>query len=186
MLPEIKDITRRRKILGLTQNKLAKQANVSQSLIAKIETGRVDPSYSKMMKILIALDEEEGKKQTVTRARDICNRSVTSVNRFDPVLKASQLMRGKGFSQLPVCDGDSFVGSVTESMILDEISEKKDYSSLSRMNVGKLMDSPFPMVDENTPVEPVKSLLKHCQAVLVVRENRVVGIITKADLLSLI
>ena len=186
MLPEIKDITRRRKILGLTQNKLAKQANVSQSLIAKIETGRVGPSYSKMMKILKALDEEEGKIQTVTRARDICNRNVTSVNRYDPVLKASQLMREKGFSQLPVCEGDSFVGSVTESTILSEISEKKDYSSLSRMNVGELMDSPFPMVDENTPVEPVKSLLKHCQAVLVVRENRVVGIITKADLLSLI
>ncbi len=124
MLPEIKDVTRRRKILGLTQNKLAKQANVSQSLIAKIETGRVDPSYSKMMKILTALDEEEGKKQTVTRARDICNRNVTSVSRFDPVLKASQLMRENGFSQLPVCDGDSFVGSVTESMILDEISER--------------------------------------------------------------
>ena len=71
MLPEIKDITRRRKILGLTQNKLARQANVSQSLVAKIETGRVDPSYSKMMKILIALDEEEGKKQTVALAGGI-------------------------------------------------------------------------------------------------------------------
>lgn len=186
MLPEIKDVTRHRKLLGLTQNKLARQANVSQSLVAKIETGRVDPSYSKMMKILIALDEEEGKKQTMALAGDICNRDVTFVNRFDPVLKASQLMRGKGFSQLPVCEGDSFVGSVTESMILDEISEKKDYSSLSRMNVGKLMSSPFPMVDGNTPVEPVKSLLRYYQAVLVVRENRVVGIITKADLLSLI
>ena len=186
MLMEIKDITRRRKLLGLTQNKLARQANVSQSLVAKIETGRVDPSYSKMMKILKALDKEEGRIQTVTRARDICNRNVTSVNRYDPVLKASQIMRNKGYSQLPVYDGDNVVGSITESTILKILSKKKNYSSISKMHVERFMDSPFPMVDENTPVEPVKSLLKHCQAVLVVRENRVVGIITKADLLSLI
>jgi len=54
------------------------------------------------------------------------------------------------------------------------------------MNVGKLMDSPFPMVDENTPVEPVKSLLRYYQAVLIIKRNNIVGIITKADLLSLI
>jgi len=186
MLPELKDITRRRKQLDLTQKKLALIAGVSQSLIAKIETERVDPSYSKMKKILKAIFEAEGEIKTITRAEDICNRNVTSINKFDPVLKASQIMRNKGYSQLPVYNGDNIVGSITESIILNRVSEKKDFSSLSSMHVGRLMDSPFPQVDENTPVEPIKSLLKYYQAVLVVREDKIVGIITKADLLSLI
>jgi len=67
-----------------------------------------------------------------------------------------------------------------------KLSEKRDYSTLSRMQVEKLMDPPFPQVDENTPIEPIKSLLKYYQAVLIVRKERIVGAITKADLLSLI
>ncbi|MCK4496763.1 MAG: helix-turn-helix domain-containing protein, partial [Candidatus Aenigmarchaeota archaeon] len=46
MLPEIKSIKNRRKLLGLTQKDLAKQAGVSQSFIAKMESGRINPSYN--------------------------------------------------------------------------------------------------------------------------------------------
>jgi len=186
MLPELKDIIRYRKMLGLTQKKLAKLAGVSQSLIAKIETSRVDPSYGNMKKIISALDKMEGEIKIMIRAKDIYNRSVVSINKLDTIFRASQVMRKNGYSQLPVYDGDQIVGSISESTVLSEVSEKKDYISISKMNVEDLMDPPFPQIDENTPVESIKSLLKYYQAVLIIKRNNIVGIITKADLLSLI
>lgn len=186
MLPELKDVIRSRKMLGLTQKKLAKLAGVSQSLIAKIETSRVDPSYGNMKKIINALDKMEGEIKIMIRAKDIYNKSVISINKFDSIFKASQVMRKNGYSQLPVYDGDQIVGSISESIILNEVSEKKDYTCISKMNVEYLMGSPFPQIDENTPVESIKSLLKYYQAILIIKRNNIVGIITKADLLSLI
>ena len=55
MVIEIREIKEIRKKLGLTQGQLANMANVSQSLIAKIEAGRLDPTYSNATKIFEAL-----------------------------------------------------------------------------------------------------------------------------------
>ena len=44
---ELNEISRLRKQLGLTQAELAKLSGVSQSLIAKLEAGKIEPSYSK-------------------------------------------------------------------------------------------------------------------------------------------
>ncbi|MBI2575829.1 helix-turn-helix domain-containing protein, partial [Candidatus Woesearchaeota archaeon] len=46
MIPELANIKTLRKKLGLTQSGFAGQVGVSQSLVAKIEAGRIDPSYS--------------------------------------------------------------------------------------------------------------------------------------------
>jgi len=46
----------KRKELGLTQSKLAASAGVSQSIIAKIEAGSVDPSYSVVQRLFSALE----------------------------------------------------------------------------------------------------------------------------------
>ena len=56
MPAELNEIKIIRKKYGLTQSKLANIANVSQSLIAKIESGRIDPTYSNAQKIFSALD----------------------------------------------------------------------------------------------------------------------------------
>ena len=42
-MDELIELKKLRKKLGLTQNQLAKRANVSQSLIAKIESNKIDP-----------------------------------------------------------------------------------------------------------------------------------------------
>ena len=55
-LSEIKKI---RKALGLTQKKLAFISGVSQSLVAKIESDRIDPTYSKVNQIFSALDSQK-------------------------------------------------------------------------------------------------------------------------------
>ena len=62
-LEEIKEI---RKKFGLTQGQLAQIAGVSKSLIAKIEAGRLDPTFSKAQKIFEAIDTL-GKKKELKR-----------------------------------------------------------------------------------------------------------------------
>ena len=51
MTYELEEIKKIRKSLGLTQAELAKRADVSQSIIAKIESGSIDPTLSKAKKI---------------------------------------------------------------------------------------------------------------------------------------
>ena len=56
-LPDLDKIRQMRKRLNLSQRELAGMAGVSQSLIAKIERGTIDPSYSNVRKILSAFEE---------------------------------------------------------------------------------------------------------------------------------
>lgn len=64
-LEEIKQI---RKKYNLTQSDLAKRSGVSQSLIAKIEAGRIDPTYSNAQKIFNALNDMGEKARNKCRA----------------------------------------------------------------------------------------------------------------------
>ena len=51
MLPTLEIIPDRRRKLGLTQSQLASLAGVSQSYIAKLEAGKIEPSYIKIKSI---------------------------------------------------------------------------------------------------------------------------------------
>ena len=51
MLPELSEIKAKRKHLGLSQSGLSVKTGVSQSLIAKLEAGKISPSYLSAKKI---------------------------------------------------------------------------------------------------------------------------------------
>ena len=57
-----KDIGKIRKRLGMTQNQLSEISGVSQSLIAKIEATKVDPTYRTVKKISDSIDKEKLKR----------------------------------------------------------------------------------------------------------------------------
>jgi predicted transcriptional regulator len=103
----------------------------------------------------------------------------------ETVEKASMIMRENDFSQLPVFDGERVVGSISETTVLENILRYKDINALKASPVGYLMDEPFPQVDDRTPIDAVLALLKYRYAVLVTKRGKVVGIITKADLLKI-
>ena len=184
MLPSLEEISVRRRRLGLTQKRLAELAGVSQSLIAKLEAGKIDPSYTKVKAIFDVLEELESRREI--RARDILHDEVVCVQKDDSVSKAVYLMKKYDYSQLPVVDGDRVVGSISERSILDQILSGKRPEELSSLRVEEVMESAFPQVDEDAPLSLVSHLLRHYQAVLVVRKGKLVGIITKADLLKII
>lgn len=183
MLPELDEFQKRRKLLRLSQYQLAKLAGVSQSLIAKMECKNIEPSYNKIRKIDKALDLEEQKQTTSILPKDVYTKNIAKVNTSDFIVKAIKIMQTNGFSQLPVYENNIVVGSITEHSILHTQSEEKDYKLSSNMKVEKIMEQPFPQINENTPIRPVKSLLEHYQAVIVTRKNKPIGIITRADLL---
>ena len=70
--------------LGITQSELARAAGVSQSLIAKLESGLVDPSFSTMKAISEALRSQiriEGKKASEVMSKPVISSSPRSRSR---------------------------------------------------------------------------------------------------------
>ncbi|HPT73803.1 MAG TPA: helix-turn-helix domain-containing protein, partial [Methanomassiliicoccaceae archaeon] len=112
-LPDLDEIRQMRKRLELSQRELASMAGVSQSLIAKIEKGSIDPSYKNVRKIFEAFEKVlknralEGKS---TGARltvgDLATRGVVSISPEQTLAEAVDLMVKGRFTQLPVMVGD--------------------------------------------------------------------------------
>ncbi|MEM3728787.1 MAG: CBS domain-containing protein [Candidatus Bathyarchaeia archaeon] len=184
MLPSIEEIAKRRKLLGLTQEQLAKLAGVSQSFIAKLESGKIDPSYSKVKAVFDVLERAEtGENYT---AKTVFHEGVVGVEKTDKVAKAISLMMEHGFSQLPVFDKGKCVGCVSEKTILGQVTAAKDLSKVSQKLVEEIMEEAPPQIDENAPLQLVSSLLRFYPAVLVTKKGEIAGIITKADLFKVV
>ncbi|MBU0530429.1 MAG: CBS domain-containing protein [Candidatus Aenigmatarchaeota archaeon] len=183
MLPEIIDLANRRKSLGLKQKELAKASGVSQSFIAKLESGKINPSYDRVKAIVEVLERKEHEKQP--SAKQIMQKRIISVDGNDMVSNAIVLMKKYGISQLPVIQKEIAVGSISDRTILDMISDKGDIKDVSEMVVAEVMDNSFPTVPEDTPISTVRLLLKHNLSVLVTHKGRLVGIISKADVINI-
>ncbi|MFH1788956.1 MAG: CBS domain-containing protein [Candidatus Altiarchaeota archaeon] len=182
-LPSLSEVGRKRKKLGLTQAELAKKAGVSQSIIARIEAGTVDPRYTKVVSVFRALEELRGKE---VEARKIMTKNVVGVQTVMKVGDAIKKMSEYGVSQMPVYEGDTIVGSVSESVILDQIGRGVEGRVLSNTPVEEYMEDSFPQVNPDTPLSVVSALLEHNTAVLVSEKGAVKGVITKADVLKLV
>lgn len=184
MLPTLEEVAKKRKRLNLTQKQLAKLAGVSQSLIAKLESKKIDPSYTKVKAILDAIERLEMENEV--RAKDVLHEKVVGVQKSDTVSKAVRLMMEHGYSQLPVLDGEHPVGSISEKTILSQVLAGQDLANVSTLSVGDLMDEAFPQVGEDAPLSLLSGLLQVYPAVLMSKKGKVVGIATKADLLKML
>jgi predicted transcriptional regulator len=184
ILPPIHEIKKRRLALGISQKRLANSVGSSQSLIAKIESGRVSPSYEVVKKIFEYLDRIEQPRTGL--AKDIEKKDLVWVRRGDKVRDAAEKMRQYGFSQLPIRDDkeEICVGSISERQIVQASLSEPDPKSFYERPVSEVMAEQFPVVDELVPINTVAVLLQHSQAVLTARKGRIVGIITPSDLLS--
>jgi predicted transcriptional regulator len=182
MLPAIEIIPDRRRKLGLTQNQLAELAGVSQSYIAKLEAGKIEPSYLKVKAIFESLDKLERRKEV--QASEIMTENPIVVQQMATVQQAVEIMRNNGFSQLPIFNGDKPIGGVSERTLLDHMLYSNDGVPVNRKLVRDIMEDSWPMVAEDAPLSLLSNLLKYYPAILVQRQGQVVGIITKADLLG--
>ncbi|MDE1853470.1 MAG: CBS domain-containing protein [Thaumarchaeota archaeon] len=167
---------------GLTQKGLANLAGVSQSIIAKIEAGNVDPTYSTLASISQALNSRAGLQGK--KAASIMSHPVVRIHDGATLRDCVSLMRKKGFSQIPVFSKSGLVGIVSESYITDLLSSAPEPSRVLETKVSEHSIPMFPIVGTDTPVEALLSLLVYFPAVLVSNRDQIDGIITKIDLLT--
>jgi cystathionine beta-synthase len=106
----------------------------------------------------------------------------------DQVGAAIDLLQRFGISQLPVSEaptGDDLagiVGSVSEKGLLDRAYRNPE---IVERTVGEVMDRPLPTLGDGASLDDAFRLLSDgASALLVVREERPAGVITKLDLLE--
>ncbi|MEZ3115086.1 CBS domain-containing protein [Halobaculum sp. MBLA0147] len=175
-IPTPEQLKERRGDVGVTQTELAELAGVSQPLIARIEGGDVDPRMSTLRAVVEALDELE--RETVVLAADIYHEGIVSVAPDDSVADARDRMTAEDYDQLPVLKGASSVGSIS---LADILQAKSREDSLDELDVRTVMSPSFPVVSPEDRLDRISGYLQHSEAVMVTEGERVVGIITEAD-----
>ncbi|MEX2702115.1 MAG: CBS domain-containing protein [Candidatus Baldrarchaeia archaeon] len=184
-LPTPEDIKKLRKKAGLTQTELAKLAGVSQSLIARIEKGTVDPRLSTLRRIIEAIKLVEMRAKKAKSAKDVMYSPVITIKSSNKVKKAIELMEKYAISQLPVVNDKGVpVGSITESTVLKKLLSGEPEKIL-KLKVEEIMEESFPTITPSTNIKDIQQLiLKKYPAVLVMEKGKIVGIITKIDLIT--
>jgi predicted transcriptional regulator len=181
-IPTPEELRSRREMLGMRQTELAKRAGISQSMVARIEAGNVDPRVSTLNKIITVLNAAEPRK---IHAAQIMHMPVISVEPQDPISRAVDIFEKNNISQLPVIERGIPVGCISESVIVKAIEQQRLHRT-HLFCVRDFMETGFPTVPPDMDVETVIGILQQNHAVLVVEGRTVKGVVTKHDLISLI
>lgn len=183
LIPDSYELKQMRINAGLTQQQLAKHAGITQGMIARIETGDVDPRLSTMKKIVSAIEDAERESK---KAKDVMTSPVKSISSGSIVDEAIDIMKEYSISQLPVMKMGTPVGLLSERILMKQVQGSKQPSRLTRTGVDKVMNEAPPIVNKTTALRAIFPLLEYNPCVLVMEKAKIVGIITRADILGLV
>lgn len=106
---------------------------------------------------------------------------LVSVGPDQKVADALQMMKTYGLSQLPVLEEGKSVGSLREGRLMGKLLENRE---LMHSPVSEVMDRALPVVNEDMGVETAVKYLKSSPALLVEEYGRIVGIVTRQDVVD--
>lgn len=128
------------------------------------------------------------------KTSDIMTARVVTVAPDTPVAEIARLLAGRGISAVPVTEGDRVIGIVSEGDLLhrpeigtDSLQEAAgQYVRSHGLRARDVMSSPVVSVTEDTPLARVADLMskRRIKRVPVLRRGRVVGIVSRADLVK--
>ena len=161
----------------MTQAQLARAAGFSQSFVAKVEYGELDPGYSKAVKLFEVLEEHGRQKEL--NARQVMSKRIVSVGPASSLREAVRKFREHDISQMPVFDGVHAVGVVSENDVLAAMVEGRQAAA-----VKEVMEDAPPTVSPEASIKAISSLLRFCPLVIVTERGKTLGVVSRADLLE--
>ena len=105
-------------------------------------------------------------------------KKIISVTPNENIKKAISLMKKHEISQLPVIQNNTPTGTISESAILNNIIGNKSATIVKEI----MLDSP-PSISIKTPIRIITDLLQSFPLIIINDKGKIVGIITKADLI---
>ncbi len=184
LIPTNIDLKKLRHQKGFTQALLAEFSNVSQSLIARIENGTVNPRISTVRTILLVLQEGVQNSDKII-AGEIVENDLITINQEESVRNAIGMMNKHGISQLPVIDiNGKLIGSITEKKIMFHLTHTGRIGLEDRVSI--INNEKLPEISKLTPLKEIERLLMKNPAIIVNKEENKRSIITKSDLLNYI
>lgn len=123
------------------------------------------------------------------KIQEVMTRNVISVGKNDSLSHVIELMRKHAITKLPVMEGKTFVGIVTDNTIAYKLGSIRKRSIVaSRLHASSVMEKDVPTV---SPYADVSTILKSVgepgpTMLPVLEDGRLVGVVTKADLLPLV
>lgn len=106
-------------------------------------------------------------------------RATVVVGPEDTLATAHNRMRNNGYSQLPVMDGDDFLGVLSEGDIA-RVAARDGFSRPAR----EAMNPSFPLMEADRPLTQLQELLEMETAVAIMKDNRFCGLVTRSDILN--
>jgi len=182
-IPTPDELRKRRESLGMKQTELAQRAGISQSMVARIEAGNVDPRVSTLSKIIVVLNNAEPRK---IKASQIMHTPVLAVTPTDTIARAIEIIEKNNITQLPVIEKGVPVGCISEAVIVRAIEQQRLHRTSQPLTVHDFMEPGFPTVPPDMDVSRIIDILQQNHGVLVTEGGLVSGVITKHDLISLI
>jgi cystathionine beta-synthase len=107
---------------------------------------------------------------------------LVSIDPAQTISEAVELMKKYDIEHIPVMEEGKQLGSISENGLFQKMFINPEIKS---MTAGELLENPFPIVDFNTPVERISSLItKENGAVLGRDESGNFHIVTKYDIIQ--
>ncbi len=176
----LEEISKLRKKFRLTQKQLADRSGVSQSLIAKIEAGTAEPSFSNAQRIFEALEGLQEKEEL--KAGELMQKKVLTADIKEPLKQIIKTIKEKGISQMPVVSNGKVCGLLTEAGILQHLADHPE--KIAYLRAEQVMEEAPPIVSPNTGQRMLLELLKNFPIVLVAEKGELQGIVSKSDVIG--
>lgn len=126
--------------------------------------------------------EEKFSVETILQAKPETVPAMIAVTLSDPVANAVELMRKFDVSQLPVVEEGHVLGTVHDDTVMKKLLTKEVSFG---QPVQEVMDPPLPTIEAHSELsELYKQLTGNHNAVVVVKNGKAMGVLTKMDVIS--